>query len=100
LVGLIQQKTGETRQQIENTLDKFCEECGGFFGEASAVTREYVDRASEAMRTAADQMSEGARMRYIEAQRLVRQRPAESVAVAFGTGLIAGVIVGLLVRSR
>jgi uncharacterized protein YjbJ (UPF0337 family) len=89
LVGLIQQKTGQTRQQIEQTLDKFCEECGWRFSEAA-------DRAGEAVRAAAGRAREG----YVEAQRLVRQRPAEAVAVAFGTGLIAGVIVGLMVRSR
>jgi ElaB/YqjD/DUF883 family membrane-anchored ribosome-binding protein len=30
----------------------------------------------------------------------VRRKPAESVAVAFGTGLLVGVIVGLIARSR
>jgi hypothetical protein len=31
---------------------------------------------------------------------MVRQHPTESVAVAFGAGLVAGIIVGLLTRSR
>ena len=37
---------------------------------------------------------------YEEAQRMVRRRPAESVAVAFGTGLVVGLIVGLVASSR
>jgi ElaB/YqjD/DUF883 family membrane-anchored ribosome-binding protein len=31
---------------------------------------------------------------------MVRRRPAESVAVAFGTGLVVGLIVGLVASSR
>lgn len=100
LVGLIQQKTGQARQQIEQTIAELSEECSGLFGEASAATREYVNRAGDAVRSAAHQVTDRTQEGYAGAKELVRQRPAESVAVAFGTGLIAGVIVGLLARSR
>ena len=53
-------------------------------------------RAKESARQYAGRAREG----YDEAQEIVRRRPAESVAVAFGTGLLVGVIVGLIARSR
>ena len=37
---------------------------------------------------------------FEQAERTVRQRPVESLAVAFGTGVITGLLVALVVRSR
>jgi ElaB/YqjD/DUF883 family membrane-anchored ribosome-binding protein len=34
------------------------------------------------------------------AEDLVRTRPAESVAIAFGVGVVAGVLAALVLRSR
>ena len=48
----------------------------------------------------AEQIRERAREGYEQAHEVVRRRPAESVAVAFGTGLLVGVIVGLIARSK
>jgi uncharacterized protein YjbJ (UPF0337 family) len=100
LVGLIQQKTGEGRQHIEWLLNRFSEECGDAFTSASETAREYADQATEALRGAAGQVRERAREHYEDSQDMVRRRPAETVAVAFGTGLLVGVIVGLVVRSK
>lgn len=96
LVSLIQQKTGEARQQIKRTINELNEQYSGAFQRAKDTARQYVDQASERMHDAADR----ARERYDEAQEVVRRRPAESVAVAFGTGLLLGVIVGLIARSK
>jgi len=100
LVGLVQQKTGEARQQIERTISKLNEDAGGVFTQATEAARQYADQATEAVRDAADQMRERGMEGYEEAQRMVRQRPAESIAVAFGAGLVVGLIVGLIGSSR
>lgn len=96
LVGLIQQKTGEARIQIEQTLDRLSQESGSLLESA----QDYFDQAGESVREAAGQVGDRVRSGYASAEQLVKQRPAESVAVAFGTGLIAGVIVGLVLRSK
>jgi ElaB/YqjD/DUF883 family membrane-anchored ribosome-binding protein len=36
---------------------------------------------------------------YVQTERMIQQRPIESLAVGFGAGLIAGVIIGLVMRS-
>jgi uncharacterized protein YjbJ (UPF0337 family) len=100
LVGLIQQKTGEARQQIERTLNNLSDGTGGAFTQATETARQYMDQATDTVRGAADQLRERGMDQYEEAQRMVRQRPAESIAVAFGAGLVVGLIVGLIGSSR
>jgi uncharacterized protein YjbJ (UPF0337 family) len=100
LIGLVQKKTGESRQQIERFLDQLGEDASGAFVQATEKAREYANQAAETFRGATDQVREQAREGYETAQSLVRRHPAEAVAVAFGTGLLMGVIVGLASRSR
>ena len=100
LIGLVQQKTGEARQHVERVIIKLNEETGGAFTQATEAARQYADQATEALRGAADQMRERGRETYEDAQAVFRRRPAESVAAAFGAGILVGVIVGLVVGSR
>jgi uncharacterized protein YjbJ (UPF0337 family) len=96
LVGLIQKKTGQARTEIEKTLRSFSDQASGMLGGAS----QSVHDARQAVQDYASQASDMAREQYGRAQDMVRQRPAESVIVAFGTGLLMGVVVGLLCRSK
>lgn len=99
LVGLIQERTGEARQQIERSLGELSDQAVGMFAQASDSARQYADQASEAVRGAAQQVRDRSMEQYEQAQELFRRHPAESVAVAFGTGLVVGVIVGLIACS-
>jgi uncharacterized protein YjbJ (UPF0337 family) len=100
LIGLVQRKTGEARGQIEKFLDQLNDDASGTITQATEMAREYASQAAEAMHGATDQVREYAREGYESAQSVVRRHPAESVAAAFGTGLLLGVIVGLACRSR
>lgn len=100
LVGLVQQKTGEARKQIERVLNELSDQAGGVFTDATEAARQYVDQASEKLRGAAENIRERTREGYEEAQQMFRRRPAESVAVAFGAGLVVGLLVGLIASSR
>jgi len=111
LVGVIQQKTGETRQSIEKFLDEALASGGNFVGQAVETAKEYAGQAAETAREYAGQATQAVKKGYQQvasrvedgihgAQETVRSRPVESVAVAFGAGLVAGVIVGLVLRSR
>ena len=109
LVGIIQQKTGESRDAVESYLEEVIAESGGETqggaGTARAYTRYAAEQAQHAAREAGEhlqgaarQVSESWRDGYAEAEHMVRQRPMESLAVCFGAGLIAGVVVGMIVR--
>jgi uncharacterized protein YjbJ (UPF0337 family) len=100
LVGVIQQRTGETRRQIEDFLDSVMSEGASTVSRAAETAREYADQAGAAVRDGYEHVAESVRAGYDEAQTMVRRNPVESVAVAFGAGIITGVIVGLVLRSR
>lgn len=89
LVGLVQKKTGEAKSEVERVLNELSEQGDGM-----------MRQASEAVRETAKQVKDRAQETYSGAEQMVRRHPAEAVAVAFGTGLIAGIVVGLLTRSR
>ena len=90
LVGLVQQKTGEARQHIERVINELSSQAGGTFTDVTETARQYVDQAAEKLRGASDQIRERGQAYAEDAQAMVRRRPAESVAVAFGAGLIVG----------
>lgn len=96
LVGVIQKKTGVARTEIENTLKSLSEQSTSMLGNASQA----VQGATQAAQEYANQASDMAKEQYGRAQDMVRQRPAESVIVSFGTGLLVGVVVGLMFRSK
>jgi uncharacterized protein YjbJ (UPF0337 family) len=100
LVGLVQQKTGEARQNIEKALTSMSQDAGGTLSQATEAARDYANQATEALRGAGDQLREHGMQHYEDAQAMVRRRPAEAVAMAFGTGLVVGLVVGLVACSR
>ena len=100
LVGLVQQKSGEARHEIERFLNEIWEQSEGAFPGAAETVRRYAGQAGEMVRGAAEQVRHEAVERYGEAQVMVREHPGEAVAVAFGTGLILGVMIGIVVGSR
>src|SRR5947199_2201891 len=103
LVGLIQRKTGEARDQIESFLDELTANGASGFSQAADTAREYAQQAMEAMqerskqatetfRRTYDQASETVRNSYGQAEDMIKERPAESAAVCFGVGMLVGVI--------
>ena len=85
IVGIIQRKTGEAREVVEEYL----QEISGGAASAAATVRDYAQHASDQVRAG-----------YTKADRFVRDRPGESLLVCFGVGLITGVVIALSLRSR
>lgn len=98
LIGVIQQKTGETRSRIERFLNEMAQSGETVVGEATEAAREYAHHATEAVHDTYEHVADGVRTGYIQAEGAVRRNPFESVAVAFGAGLISGVVVSLLLK--
>lgn len=96
LVGLIQKKSGQAREDIENTLRELSDQSADMLNNASQAFQD----VSQAFQDYADQARDKAREQYDRAQDIVRHRPAESIIVSFGTGLLLGVVVGLMCRSK
>ncbi len=96
LVGKIQRKTGESRAAIEQFL-------GELSGDAAGAVGNLRDRAQQRMEAAAGTVRQGiqsVRHGISGAEQVIQQRPAQSMAVAFGLGVVAGVGLALLFRDR
>lgn len=100
LVGLIQQKTGEARDDVESYLEAAAADGASMVGRATEALGSQAHRAAETARDAAEEAIDSARAGYIQSERIIRKWPVESLAVCFGVGLVTGVVVGLLARSK
>lgn len=122
LIGLIQRKTGEARQSIEQFLDSFNKGGSSMVGQATEAVRDYAGQATnriaeyaqdageyatdfashagERVQQGAEQASQMMRQGYKQAERVVRHNPAESVAVCFGAGVLVGLMFGMMLSNR
>ncbi|MDZ4821136.1 MAG: CsbD family protein [Planctomycetota bacterium] len=95
LIGMIQLRTGESRSAIVSYLESTVA------GDSTlmASLNDYFHATVETVRGTAQSSMESVRAGYEEAEEFVEGRPMESVAVSFGTGFIAGVVLTCLVRA-
>jgi uncharacterized protein YjbJ (UPF0337 family) len=100
LVGYIQRKTGETREKIEKFLTDATASGSATVSQFAETAKDYAAQAVQSARDSADAVTRKARDSYASAERLVTDRPATSVAAAFGAGIITGVVLALLMRTR
>lgn len=109
LVGLIQEKTGTAKREVEDFLSKAVGHSEGMAKQAMDTVSDYANRASsqaqryagmagEAVKEQYDKAAQQMESGYEEAREMVQSRPMESVGVAFGAGLIAGTIIALMLR--
>lgn len=107
LVGLIQRKTGEGRETIEAFLEDVAADTASYTEQAKqgaerarAAAGAFAHDASERVRAEQERITKNVRYGYAEAEDAVRRKPAESLAIAFGVGLVGGLIIGLSLKGR
>jgi len=100
LVGRIQQRTGESRESIERFLTELSGHGSAVVAQAAEAVSQFAQQAGDRLRDRYGDFADQARDRYDQAQDVVRQNPSQSLAAAFGVGVVAGLIVGLALRSR
>lgn len=100
LVGLLQRKTGQSREQIEAFVSDCCQTTGDTLHRVSEKAGEYATQAGEAVRENYDYLAEGAQRGYDYTVKSMSRRPMESVAIALGAGVLAGLVVGLSMTRR
>lgn len=100
LVGTIQRKTGEGRESVERYLEELTNNGATIVSQAAETVRGYAHSAQDAVQDAAQHASETVKSGYAMTESVVQKRPVESLAVCFGAGLITGVVVGVMLRSR
>lgn len=100
LIALLQRKTGEAREQIEEFVAGFSQDLRAGLSRAGQQAADYSAEAAATARQQLDLAAERVKEGYQQAQEVVRRRPAESVAVAFGAGVAAGFLVSAMVALR
>ena len=100
LIGLIQEKTGRSREQIDAFLSNCCSSAGDTYNRFSETAAQYASAAGESLQQNYDRVAESAQQGYQQALRTVAKRPMESLAIAVGAGMLAGLIFGLSLSRR
>lgn len=102
LVGVIQRKTGEARDRVEKYLTELTAGSAGTVGKVAEAVRGYASQAAGTVAGSVEDVSTHAREYvrdgYVQTERMIQQRPMESLVAGFGAGLIAGVVIGLMIR--
>lgn len=94
LVGVIQRKTGQAREDIEAYIKTLGNSASNTMGRVADVAGEYASVASDRMKEGYSYVSDVAQDGYRAARQSVKQRPVESIAIAFVAGIAAGLITG------
>jgi uncharacterized protein YjbJ (UPF0337 family) len=100
LIGLIQRKTGTARRDVEEFLDQSVGDASSVMNRIASNAQNYAQQASEAVSQGYDEMADRVQDGYEQAEEMIRSRPAESLSVAFGAGIVTGIVVALVMRSR
>jgi len=98
LVGMIQQKTGTARREVEEFFDGCMKEGSKVSQRVAATARDYSQQAGEAISQGYEHVSAGLQEGYDQAGEVIKARPAESLSAAFAAGILAGIVVTLLMR--
>lgn len=96
----LQQKTGHTQAEVKRCLAELEQQFRPLLEQVADTAREYYDHAKDASSETVGRLRQEIQARQAHAEQVVRRRPMESVAVAFGTGLVAGVVLALVLRSK
>lgn len=100
LVGLVQRKTGKSREQISYFISDCCESAGKTYSQVANRASHYVDAAGDAIRENYDRVASEARRGLDYTTQSVGRRPVESLALAIGAGIVAGLVLGLSMSNR
>lgn len=100
LVQMIQRRTGQARNVIENQLEEMIaqgrsiqNQVGHYFSSAASHAGEAYDEGYD---LAAHKLADG----YKQASRYAKENPGAAVAILFGSGLLAGLGVAMLMRRK
>lgn len=97
LIGTIERKTGEARENVEQFLDELV--AGSTLHRVKETVMGYGESAMNAARESMEQVGGQARQQFDNAGQIVQRRPVESLAVVFGLGFVTGLALGAMICS-
>lgn len=100
LIGAIQQKTGASWNEVESFLASVMRDGSSATQRATGLAEQYGAEAGQLAREGYDQLTAATAEYSKKIAKTVQRRPMESLAVAFGIGLVAGAFVLMNNRRR
>ena len=100
LAGVIQKKTGKAREEIDEFLQSVSQSTATTVGRISEVASGMASKASETVREGYDYAKEASRDGLKAATETVQHRPGESLLLALGIGMVAGIVIGTSLCSK
>ena len=100
LVDTIQRKTGEARDSIEQYFEQFSADSSAALGQANAFVRAGAQQAAESIQHSSKRVVSSVRKGYDDVEKAVQRSPGKSLAICFGAGLLAGILVTMVMRRR
>ncbi len=100
MAGVIQRKTGQARDEIEKFLQSLTSDASGSIQHVSDMAENLASKANEGLRDGYNYVADRSHEGYETARQTVRQKPVETLAIAFGVGVVAGLIAGCSIFGR
>jgi uncharacterized protein YjbJ (UPF0337 family) len=94
LAGVIQKKTGKAKEEIDEFLRSFSETTATTVGRISEVASDMASKASDSIRDGYDYARDASRDGIKAATQTVQHHPGESLLLAMGIGVVAGLVIG------
>lgn len=98
LMGLIQRKTGESRESIDQFLSQAGSECQSLWHRTEKMMKDYSESTMDGAEDLGQEAMKRLHAGYVQSERFVRQYPLETLVVCLGVGVVAGVVASALTR--
>jgi len=96
VAGAAEQVTGAAREQLDNLRETAVEG----YETLRDTARDSYDTIRESARDGYDAVRSSAQQGYAEAEQMVQERPGQSLAFAFGLGVLSGLAVAAMFGGR
>ncbi len=93
LIDVIQRRTGASWNEIESFLSNALRDGRSASKRVAGLAEQYGDEAGQLARDSYDQVAAATAQYSKKVARTVQRRPVESLAIAFGVGIVAGAFV-------
>jgi uncharacterized protein YjbJ (UPF0337 family) len=100
LVQMIQRRTGQAKNVIENQLEEMIAQGRSLQGQVGQFFSGAASQAGEVCSESYDAAAQGLADGYKQASKYARENPGAAVAILFGSGLLAGLGAAMLLRRR
>ena len=96
LVGTIQRTTGEAKDKIQEYLNAGAEQGANLYNQASDAVKAGTEQVVQGAKQVGDTVKAGVE----QTNQLIQARPLESLMFTFAAGIVAGLTLGLVLRSK